>query len=194
MAQDNLADISLILDRSSSMHPLAEATIKGINAFIEEQRKVPGNAFLSIYTFATDLKVDLEYENIQTAKAPPYHPSGMTAFFDAVGVVVGKIGTRLSNTPEHLRPGKVIVAIMTDGEENASKRFSGDEIKTMIKHQQEKYAWEFIFLGANIDVAAVSAGIGIRADRAMQYSASLDGVASAYSGASGVTRGIRGSK
>ena len=184
MPKASLADLTLILDRSGSMASLADATVEGIHSFIAEQRKLPGEAFLSIYTFNDQLSTAVEYENIQTVKTPPYEPRGGTALLDAIGLVVNKIGQRLANTPEAQRPEKVIVAIMTDGEENASKTYTKAQVQEMIKHQEEKYAWEFLFLGANIDVVAVSASIGIRKSNAVEYCASVDGVRGAYSGTS----------
>lgn len=192
MPKASLADITLILDSSGSMASLADATMEGIHSFIAEQRKLPGEAFLSIYTFNQLLAVAVEYENIQTVQTPPYEPTGGTALLDAIGEVVTKIGQRLASTPEAQRPEKVIVAIMTDGEENASKTYTKAKVQEMIKHQEEKYAWEFLFLGANIDVAAVSASIGIRKSNAVEYSASVDGVRGAYRGTSNLVGRMRG--
>jgi hypothetical protein len=100
----------------------------------------------------------------------------MTALYDAVGKTILDVGTRLSRIPETQRPGKVIMIITTDGAENSSREFPGWRIKEMISHQREKYGWEFLFFGANIDTAAVAVNMGIRPDSAINFKADSAGI------------------
>jgi hypothetical protein len=109
-----------------------------------------------------------------------YYVRGCTALLDAVGKTILDVGHRLSRTSEDERPGKVIFVITTDGLENASREFTYEKVKGLIKHQQEKYNWEFIFLGANIDVAKEADSIGISMDNAYDFEASENGVQEMY--------------
>ena len=94
---------------------------------------------------------------------------------DAIGKTIHKIGNAQKNTAEDERAEKVLFVITTDGQENASREYSYDKIKAQILRQQDKYGWEFIFLGANIDAIAEAGRFGIRADRAANYHADSEG-------------------
>ena len=181
--RDNLTEIVFILDRSGSMSGLTDDTIGGFNSFIEQQKKVVGEAKLTTVLF--DDRYELLHNGVDINEVKPltrddYSARGMTALYDAIGKTINDVGDRLSKTPEDDRPSKVIVVITTDGAENSSVEFSQSKIKEMITHQTEKYNWEFIFLGANIDSVAVGDSIGIAANRSANYSASDKGVASVY--------------
>ena len=106
----------------------------------------------------------------------------MTALLDAVGRTINSVGERLNKTPEEERPGHVIFAITTDGYENASHEFTKAKVKEMIEHQQDKYSWTFMFLGANIDAVSEGASLGINTDFAKKYTASSIGTDTLYSG------------
>jgi hypothetical protein len=116
-----------------------------------------------------------------------YFTRGSTALLDAVGKTINDVGSRLSQTPEPLRPGKVVVVITTDGYENASREFNYEEIKQMITHQSEKYGWEFIFMGANIDVAKEGKNLGIKQGRSFLFGRNVAGICNMYET---VTRGL----
>jgi len=120
----------------------------------------------------------VKLEDVATMTGADFQPRGMTALYDAVGMTINSVGDRLNNTPEDERPEKVIFVITTDGYENASKEFSAKRVKEMIEHQQSKYSWTFMFLGANIDSATVASDIGIDSNFARNYTATAAGVTS----------------
>ena len=159
----DLTEIIFLLDRSGSMAGLETDTIGGFNAFIEKQRQLEGETIVTAVLF--DDRYEILWNGIDANKAiltdKEYYVRGSTALLDAVGKTILDVGYRLSKTSEETRPGKVIFVITTDGMENSSKEFTYEKVKELIKHQQEKYNWEFIFLGANIDAAKEAGNIGI---------------------------------
>ena len=181
--QDNLSDIICILDRSGSMESVRSDAIGGFNSFLADQQQQPGDAHFTLVLFNHDYL--LLYDHVGIAQAQPldnssYQPQGTTALLDAVGRTIDDVGQRLAQTPEPQRPGKVIVAILTDGLENASKDYSRSRIAQMIQHQREKYSWEFIFLAANQDAIATAREISIAAQDAVSFAATPDGVRHAH--------------
>jgi hypothetical protein len=120
-----------------------------------------------------------------------YFTRGSTALLDAVGKTINEAGSRLAGMPEGMRPGKVIFVITTDGLENASREFSYGQVKALITQQTEKYGWEFIFMGANIDVAAEGGKLGIKPDRSLSFTASAAGIGVAFSAMNGLASAIR---
>jgi uncharacterized protein YegL len=176
-------EIICIVDRSGSMAIIRDDAIGGFNAFLEEQKKEPGKATMTFIQFDTEYEVI--YENKPLKEIPPldgktFRPRGMTALLDAIGRTVETVKKRLSNVPKKNRPSKVIVSILTDGEENSSREFKLKKIKEMIKHQKEKHSWEFIFLGANQDAFAEAVKIGIDKKDAFNFVATGAGIQSAY--------------
>jgi hypothetical protein len=180
--KSNLTEIIFLLDRSGSMGGLERETIGGFNAFIEKQRRLEGE------TIVTGILFDDQYEllwNGVSAKdvlltEKNYFVRGCTALLDAVGKTILDVGYRLSNTSEEERPGKVIFVITTDGMENASREFTYVKVKELIIHQQEKYNWEFIFLGANIDAGREAECLGINSDNAFSFEATNNGIEVMY--------------
>lgn len=180
----DLTEIVCIVDRSGSMSGLESDVIGGINTFIKDQSSVEGDANFTLILFDTEPKLVLDGVNIKEVvplDQHSYNVGGMTAMNDAIALGINTIGAKLHKMREEDRPGKVIVSIMTDGQENASTGFSTDNIKDMINHQTEKYAWEFIFMAANIDVNVVSDQIGIRSQNRYSFNADSAGVDMAYS-------------
>lgn len=178
----NYSDITVVLDRSGSMECLTNEVIGAFNTFVDEQKQVEGEATFTLIQFDDHYEVNCKAINIQDVShldETTYVPRGMTALFDAVGRTILSTGKRLSTMAEPDRPEKVIFLIQTDGEENASKKFTLDQIKAMIKEQQEVYSWEFVFLGANIDAISVATDIGILQGRALKYANNADGVSEA---------------
>lgn len=167
----DLTEIIFLLDRSGSMAGLETDTIGGFNAFIEKQRQLEGETIVTAVLF--DDRYEILWNGIDANKAiltdKEYYVRGSTALLDAVGKTILDVGYRLSKTSEETRPGKVIFVITTDGLENSSREFSYEKVKELIKHQQEKYNWEFIFLGANIDAAKEAGNIGICKDNAYSF-------------------------
>ncbi len=179
-----LSEIICIIDASGSMKLIENDAIGGFNSFLEEQKKLPGEATLTLIQFNTDY--DVIHENKPLSEVNPiqdkdYIPMGSTALLDAVGKAIDSTGSRLAKTPEENRPEKVIVAILTDGEENASTSYDLSKINDMIRHQKEKYSWEFIFLGANQDSFSEAAKLGIDSKDTFDFASTGDGIRTAYS-------------
>ncbi len=185
---NNLTEIIFLLDRSGSMGGLESDTIGGFNAFIEKQRKLEGETIVTAVLF--DDKYEILWNGINASEIRltdrEYYVRGCTALLDAVGKTTLDVGYRFSKTREDERPGKVIFVITTDGFENASREFTYQKVKELIKHQQERYNWEFIFLGANIDAAKEAESIGISMDNAYSFEASKTGVETMYNNISEV--------
>ena len=183
----NLTEMVFILDRSGSMRHLAEDTIGGFNSMIEQQKKEDSEAYITTVLFDHEYELLHDHVNIKDVEpitSDEYYARGMTALLDAVGRTICSIGNRLSNTPEEERPEKVIFVITTDGFENASQEFTKSKVKEMIEHQQDKYSWTFMFLGANMDAVGEAMSLGVNAQFARTYTASDIGTQSLYSAVS----------
>ena len=181
--EKNLTEIVFILDRSGSMAGLEGDTIGGFNAMLEKQRKEPGEALVSTVLF--DHVSEVIHDRVDIRKVQPltgedYYVRGCTALLDAVGGAIHHIGNVHKYAREEDRPEKTLFVITTDGMENASRTYSYDQVKRMIRRQKEKYGWEFLFLGANINAAKEAARFGIDADRAADYHADSKGTAVIY--------------
>jgi hypothetical protein len=191
----NLTEIVFILDRSGSMSGLENDTIGGFNGFVKSQAEA-GQTSLTTVLF--DDRYEILHNGIDARNvvlsSKEYFTRGSTALLDAVGKTINDTGKRLNETPEALRPGKVIVVITTDGLENASREFSYDAIKRMITHQTEKYGWEFIFMGANIDVAKEGDKLGILPGRSIAFAASPLGLNAMFCDAALMCCSLRESK
>ncbi len=174
-----LTELVFILDRSGSMSGLERDTIGGYNAMLEKQKGEPGEAIITTVLF--DDKYELLHDRINLRSIAPitekeYFVRGCTALLDAVGRTINKIGDAQKHTAEDERAEHVMFVITTDGLENASREYSYEKVRRMIEHQKEKYNWEFIFLGANIDAIATAARFGIGQDRAANYNADSEGI------------------
>lgn len=173
-----LTELIFILDRSGSMSGLESDTIGGYNAMLEKQKKEPGEALITTVLF--DDKYELLHDRINLPGVEPitdkeYFVRGCTALLDAVGKTINKIGNAQKHTAETERAEHVMFVITTDGMENASREFSYEKVRQMIERQKNKYGWEFIFLGANIDAIAAAENLGISKDRAANYNADSEG-------------------
>ena len=168
----NLTEIVFILDRSGSMHGLERDTIGGYNSMLAKQRTEEGDAFISTVLFDDRSEVihdRLPIGKISDITEKAYYVRGCTALLDAVGGAIHHIGNIHKYARDEDRPEKTLFIITTDGMENASRRYSYDKVKMMIERQKKLYGWEFIFLGANIDAAAVGARIGIDDDHSVEF-------------------------
>ena len=168
----NLTELVFILDKSGSMSGLEKDTIGGFNSMLDQQRKVDGECVITTVLF--DNRYELLHDRIDIRAVQPitgkeYFVGGSTALLDAIGKTIHKIGAVQKNTTEDYRAEKVMFVIITDGEENASRHYSSMQIREMIQRQKERYGWEFIFLGANIDAMETAGRFGIDADRAVDY-------------------------
>ena len=190
----NLTELVFILDRSGSMMGLEADTIGGFNAMIEKQKKEAGEALVSTVLFDNDAQVihdRVPLDRIPALTEKEYFVRGCTALLDAVGGAIHHIGNVHKYAREEDRPEKTLFVITTDGMENASRRYTYDKVRSMIQHEKEKYGWEFLFLGANIDAAREAARFGIGADRAANYHADHMGTGVIYEAVSEAVCQIR---
>ena len=170
MTDPNLTHLYFLLDRSGSMQSIKDDTEGGFDAFIGEQRTQPGRCRVTLAQF------DDQYEEVfrdrAVADVPPLHlqPRGSTALLDSIGRLVGEAGARLAALTEDQRPGVVIVGIMTDGHENASRELGHAQVKAMIERQTKDYGWQFLYMGADQDAIEVGSSIGVSAANSMTYS------------------------
>ena len=190
----NLTEIVFILDRSGSMAGLEGDTIGGFNAMIEKQKQEAGEALVSTVLF--DHESEVVHDRVDIQKIAPmtrneYYVRGCTALLDAVGGAIHHIGNIHKYAREEDRPEKTLFVITTDGMENASRRYSYARLKAMIQRQKEKYGWEFLFLGANIDAAREAARFGIDRDCAVDYNADSEGTAVLYEAVSEAVCNVR---
>ena len=183
MVKMNLTEMVFILDRSGSMAGLEADTIGGFNGMIERQKKEAGEALVSAVLFSDESTVI--YDRVELGKIEPmtdrqYYVGGCTALIDAVGGAIRHIGNVHKYAREEDRPEHTVFVITTDGMENASRRYTAKEVRDMVKRQKEKYGWEFLFLGANIDAVETAARYGIDEDRAVRYRNDAEGCALNY--------------
>ena len=193
----NLTEIVFILDRSGSMAGLEDDTIGGFNAMIQKQKSEDGEAYVSTILF--DNHTEVIHDRVDIQKVAPmtrkeYYVRGCTALLDAVGKSIRHIGNVHKYAREEDRPEKTIFVITTDGMENASWEYTYDRVRKMIEHEQEKYGWEFLFLGANIDAAKEAARFGITEDRAANYHADHQGTAVIYEAVCDAVCDVRASR
>ena len=168
----NFTELVFILDRSGSMSGLEADTIGGFNAMIEKQKKAEGKALVSTVLFDNVSEVIHDRVNIMDIRPMTdrdYTVGGYTALLDAIGGAIHHICNihkyaRQEDVPEH-----TMFVIITDGMENASRFYRSERVKQMIERQKERYGWEFLFLGANIDTVETAGRFGIGADRAVNY-------------------------
>ena len=179
----NALELVFILDRSGSMSGLEKDTIGGFNSMLERQKELAGDVFVTTVLFNHSSTVLHDRKNIHRI-APltgrDYIPCGTTALLDALGGAIEHIGNihkyaRRSDVPE-----KTLFVIMTDGMENASRRYDSRRVKELIRRQEERYGWEFMFLGANIDAVETGASFGIRPERAVSFHCDEEGTAVNY--------------
>ena len=195
--QENLTEIVFILDRSGSMAGLEEDTIDGFNAMIRKQRGEEGQALVSTVLFDNHTEVihdRVDIQRISPMTRKEYYVRGCTALLDAVGKSIRHIANVHKYAREEDRPEKTVFVITTDGMENASREYSYEKVRRMIEHEKEKYGWEFLFLGANIDAAKEAARFGITEDRAANYHADSQGTAVIYEAVSEAVCSVRASR
>lgn len=190
----NLTELVFILDRSGSMRGLEKDTIGGFNSMIEKQRLEAGEAYVSTVLFDNESAVlhdRVDIRRVEPLTERDYFVRGCTALLDAIGGAIYHIGNvhkyaRNEDVPEH-----TLFVITTDGMENASCHYSSDKVKKMIERQKEKYGWEFLFLGANIDAVETAGHFGIDALHAVNYHSDAEGTRLNYKVLSDAVSGVR---
>lgn len=180
---NSITELVFILDRSGSMAGLESDTIGGFNSLIEKQKKQHGECYISTVLFDNESEVlhdRIKLSEIKKMTDKDYYVRGCTALIDAIGGAIHHIANihkyaRPEDVPEH-----TMFVIMTDGYENASHIYTSDRVKSMIKHEKEKYGWEFLFIGANIDAVETAKNFGINENRAVNYHADSQGTNVVY--------------
>ncbi|MBQ6539749.1 MAG: VWA domain-containing protein [Oscillospiraceae bacterium] len=194
---NNITELVFILDRSGSMAGLESDTIGGFNSLIEKQRKQDGKCYVSTVLFDNVSEVlhdRVGLSEIKKMTEEDYTVRGCTALIDAIGCAIRHIGNihkyaRPEDVPEH-----TMFVITTDGMENASHIYSADEVRKMVERQKEKYGWEFLFIGANIDSVQTARSFGIGPDRAVNYHADKAGTAVLYEAVSETVCNVRANR
>ena len=192
--QKGLTELVFIVDRSGSMAGLEKDTIGGFNAMLKEQAELEGEARVTTVLF--DNQYRLLHDRIDIRAVAPltekdYRVGDGTALLDAIGRTIKKIRAVQKQTAEDYRAEKVLFVIITDGEENSSRKYSAEQIKECIEHQKEKYGWEFVFFGANMDAVLEASKLGIAAEFARGWLANAAGTAMAYNDMSAIMAEIR---
>jgi hypothetical protein len=172
MSDNTYTHISFLLDRSGSMEAIRTDIEGGFKSFIDEQRTAPGTCTVTLTQF--DDRYETVYENVPVADAPALNlqPRGMTALLDSMARVIADTSTALKNLPKDKRPGTVIVAVMTDGLENASKEWTHPTIKALVEKQTAK-GWQFLYMGANQDAVEVGTSMGISREHTITYAPAM---------------------
>lgn len=151
MAKDNFIHVCFIIDESGSMYSSTKDVIGGFKSTIEEQKKVKdGKCAISLFKFNDTVKEVYLGKDVNEIDDIDYIANSVTAMNDGIGTAIDKVGKWLSDMAEEDRPSKNLIIIMTDGAENASKEYSFQRVKEMIKHQEEKYNWTFMYMGTDI--------------------------------------------
>lgn len=180
MPKQGLTEIVVVMDKSGSMASIRDDAMGAFNAFLEDQKKLPGEARFTLTLFDTGYKLAhtrKDIKDVPKLSTSTYVPGGFTALLDAVGRTIDEVGKRLADTPEDERPERVVMAIITDGQENSSREYNCKTVTDKIKHQEENYQWEVVFLAAGKEAMTEARNIGIRASNLVGFAA---GDAGAY--------------
>lgn len=193
----NLTELVFILDRSGSMSGLESDTIGGYNSMLSKQKEEEGEVIITTVLFDDEYELlhdRISIKGVDSITDKEYFVRGTTALLDAIGKTLNKIINVQRNTAENEKAENIMFVIITDGMENSSYEYNYDKIKNMIEHQKNKYGWEFIFLGANIDSVATAEHFGIDKDRAADYKADSKGTLLNYEVISDTVSSLRKNK
>lgn len=187
MTDSNITLIAALLDRSGSMKRIAGDMRGGFDAYIAKQHGQPGSTLVTLAQF--DDQYEVVYQNLDVGTVGPLalEPRGSTALFDSIGRFITEIGSGLAALPADQRPGDVTVLVMTDGYENASTQWTVEAVRALISQQETVYAWDFVFLGANMDAVDVGTNLGFAPGKSLTWDASGEGVEGAFAAMSGYT-------
>ena len=188
--KQGLTELITILDRSGSMGSIWPDAVGGLKQFVIDQKQLPGEALFTLLAF--DTEHELVHDSVPLPKISENRlfgdhqigPRGSTALLDAIGITFNKVGERLANTAEDQRPEKVMVAIITDGQENSSQEFTKVQIKEMVQRQERDYNWAIIYLGANVDAFDEAGGMGLSCDSALNFGPTAKGIVGAFAACS----------
>ena len=168
ITDSNYTHVLAIVDRSGSMYTIAKEMTAALNHFFADQAKLEGVCLVDYVQF--DGHYEKVFEDVVVGEAKAViEPRGSTALVDAIGKGTVELGEKLSNLPEARRPGKVLVVVVTDGGENSSQEWKADQVKKLVSDQQDKYGWDYVFLGANMDAVATGNMYGFKSDKSMTY-------------------------
>ncbi|MGA5541271.1 VWA domain-containing protein [Mycobacterium sp. NPDC051198] len=192
MANPNLSHLVFLLDRSGSMQEIKSDVIGGFHAFLAEQRQADGQCVVTLAQF--DHEYEVVYRGVPLDKVPQLElsPRGRTALLDSMGKLITDTAAEIDGLPEEDKPGTVVVAIMTDGHENASVEWQRPAIKALVEQQTNDHGWEFLYMGADQDAVEVGASLGVKAEQAVTYGRGKS--REAWAAASGNVRTYRGAK
>lgn len=194
--KDNLTFIAVVLDKSTSMGSVREATIAAFNRLLADQKAAPGEALLTLAVFSSFGSYAVPIDARPLPEVPnltreTYVPSGNTALIDAIGETIDRVGAKLAAMPEQDRPARVIVVVQTDGEENASQKYTARQVAEMVKHQREVYSWEFLFIGAEEASVLFAQSMNFAAQNVAQYTSTDAGTHEALNVVSASLRSYR---
>jgi hypothetical protein len=202
-------EIVVVVDKSGSMASISEAAIKGVNSFVDEQKEIDRSAEITIVFFSSgqtgrgnawgnhqknewyEIFYKGDIKSTPVLSNETYVPDGGTALYDALGDTIDNIGSKIADMAENDRPENVIFSILTDGYENASHKFNQEQVFAKIRHQEDKYNWNFVYLGANQDALAVGHSLGIHKGESVAFASTVEGTADAYRGMSKKTTSYR---
>jgi hypothetical protein len=169
MSNPNLTHLVFLLDRSGSMQSIASDVVGGFEAFVAEQRSGEGLCTATLAQF--DNEYEVVYRGIAVGQVPPLalFPRGMTALHDSMGKLITDTAAEINALPEDNKPGTVIVAIMTDGLENASREWRRPDIKALVEQQTNDHGWDFLYMGADQDAVEVGRGLGVKEGQSVAW-------------------------
>lgn len=196
MPKQGLTEIVTIIDKSGSMKGLKGKTIEGFNEFLDEQKKIEGEANFSLILFSSPGVEKIIFDSVNVKEAlelneENYQPGGTTALYDCIGKSIKALKKRIKNLDEKEKPERVLFVIITDGFENSSVIFDKDKVFKMISKREEKNGWNFIYLGANQDSFAEGGKMGVKKGRTLDFASTDAGVNFAYTNASNYTKAYR---
>jgi uncharacterized protein YegL len=184
MTDSEYTHIAIVADRSGSMHGIHTDMDGAIKELLATQAKEPGYILVDVVTFDTEVQFPYSDARPDDVKAQIIEPRGMTALNDAVGKTIVSLGEKLAAKAEEDRPAHVIVVVVTDGAENASREYTLEQVRALVQEQTDRWGWNFIYLAANVDAFGTAAGYGFNASNAMGYVPTAKGAKSGIRSAS----------
>ncbi|MGQ0659019.1 MAG: hypothetical protein ACT4NU_13200 [Chromatiales bacterium] len=194
--KEQYTHISVILDRTGSMESIRDDTIGGFNTFLDEQKKQPGTATLTLVQFDTQDPYEVIHsfkpiQEVSPLSRETYIPRASTPLLDAMGRGINDLEEQISDLPEEVRPSKVVVVVITDGQENSSREFHRDQVVKMIREKTERTNWQFVFLGADLNAIGDAISLGIPAHAVLPFERTGAGTAAAWASLSARTSEYR---